>query len=419
MSRRRLTKRAVDAGKPGTVLWDADAVGFGCRVLQSGARQFFVKYRSAGRQRWFTIGRNGAPWTVETARREARRILGAVASGEDPSATKSIARADRTVADLCDEYLEAIPTLVIRKSGRPKKASTIATDRGRIERHIKPLLGRMKVRAVTSSDIERFLADVTAGRTAADVRTRPRGRAIVRGGEGTASRTVGLLGGIFSYAIKTKLRADNPVQGVQRYRDNSSERFPTPEELTRLGRALAEAEKAGENQKAIAALRLLALTGCRKTEILSLEWQSIDFERSYFVLPDSKTGRRVVRIGAAALSVLADIPRMANSPFVFPGERLDRFYVGLPKVWKRIRERAGLNDLRLHDLRHGFASFAAAGGDSLLVIGALLGHRDVATTRRYAHLVDDVLQASADRVSGRISAALDGKTSEVRRLNRT
>ena len=413
-----LTKRTIDATKPPasgeTVVWDDAIPGFCARVRASGAKLYYLKTRVKGRVRWFAIGRHGAPWTVETARREARHLLGAVADGGDPAATRDVERRDPTLAELCGQYLAAAQAgEIVSRLGEVKKASTLATDRGRIERHIKPLLGRRKVRDVTQADVRRFLTDVAGGKTAADIKTGKHGRAIVEGGKGTATRTVGLLGGIFTFAVKRGLRADNPVRGVERYRDRQNERYLSAAELARLGETLSAAEQAGDNPTAIAAIRLLILTGCRKSEILTLEWRHVDFEHACLRLPTSKTGAKTVPLGAPALELLASLPRLAGNPYVLPGERAGSFFVGLPKAWERIRARAGLQDFRLHDLRHSFASVGAAGGDSLLVIGRLLGHRDPRTSARYAHVPSDPAKAAADRISGTIAAALAGKSGNV------
>jgi integrase len=213
---------------------------------------------------------------------------------------------------------------------------------------------------------------------------------------------------VFSYAVEKGLRPDNPVRGVARYKDHASRRYLSPSELAKLGRALTVAERDGENPVAIAAIRLLILTGCRKSEILAARWDWLDLERGYMHLPDSKTGAKLVPLGAPALAVIASLPRVAGNPNLLPGEKEGGHYVGLPKAWERIRARAGLDDVRLHDLRHAFASVGASGGDSLLVIGALLGHRDAKTTQRYAHLQADPVKAAADRISGRIAASMMG-----------
>lgn len=411
-SERRITKRLVDAIQPDKIVWDSDVSGFGVR-RQRMAKVYVLKTRIAGRVRWFSIGQHGSPWTPELARREAKRILGEIAAGRDPATSRDTDRAAGTVAELCDAYLAVAPTRVLKKSGRPKKPSTLATDRGRIERHIKPLLGRLQVRSVTDQDVKRFLADVAAGKTAADVRTGPRGRAIVEGGEGTATRTVGLLGGIFAFAVEKGLRPDNPVRGVTRYRDRNAERYLSATELARLGQTLADAEREGENPMAIAAVRLLIFTGARKSEILTTQWDHVDAERGYLRLPDSKTGAKLIPLGAPALDVLAKLPHLSGNPYILPGDKPGAFYKALPKAWARIRARAKLGDVRLHDLRHSFASVGAAAGDSLIVIGALLGHRDAKTTARYAHLGDDPIKSAANRIAGTIAAAMGSVSGEI------
>ncbi len=406
----RITIKAVDALKPGGLVWDSDVTGFAVRC-QKKAKVYVLKYRIAGRQRWYTIGKHGAPWTPEQARKEAKRLLGMIAGGQDPAAAKADAANNIIVSELCDLYLaEGVAT---------KKASTLAMDRSRIEAHIKPLLGRKRISTVTRADVECFLQDVAAGKTARDEKRGFRGRAIVKGGKGVATRTVGLLGAIFTFAVDRGLRPDNPVRGVKRFADGKCERFLSPAELARLGETLAAAEREGVNPSAIAALRLLALTGSRKAEILSLKWEYIDFGRACLRLPDSKTGAKVVPLGAPALELLSRLPRVEGNPFVFPSAAGNGHLVGLQRIWEGLRERAELPGVRLHDLRHSYAAVGAVNGDSLLVIGALLGHRDQSMTQRYAHLSDSPVHAAANRIAGQIAAAMNGgnrKKGEVVKL---
>ena len=406
MATGKITKRAVDATKSAikdTYLWDADLSGFGLKITPAGSKVYLVQYRLGGRKgrtRRVTIGRHGSPWTPESARKEAKRLLGEVGAGRDPAEKKGQLRNGMTVRELCNLYLaEGCAT---------KKPSTLFIDRGRIERHIKPLLGHKQAQSITRSDIERFLRDIAAGKTARVEKTRPRGRANVRGGKGTANRAVSLLSAIFSFAVSRGFRIDNPASGIKRYPGTRHERFLTLKELATLGDKLSEAEKKGESPTAIAAIRLLALTGCRKSEILKLRWQDIDWERRYLRLPDSKTGAKVIPLGAAALEAISDIPRIEDNPYVFPGEN-GKHFVGLQKVWQHIRKRAGLEDVRLHDLRHSFASVAVAGGSSLYLVGKVLGHEQASTTERYAHLADDPLRAVADKTAGQIAAAMNGR----------
>jgi len=418
----RITKRSVDAAKPAERLyrvWDTDLKGFGVRVTPAGVKSYIVAYRPNGGgrsvgQQEFTIARHGV-LTPDEAREEAAKILATVRHGGDPQAARSAARKELTVSELCDLYLaEGVAT---------KKASTLATDRVRIERHIKPLLGRKGVSAVTDSDIERFVRDVAAGKTAVarkptrleakgkKVETRKRKDPIARGGRGAATRTTGLLGGIFTFAVKRKLRPTNPVTGVKRFRDGESQRFLSAAELGRLGGALAHL---AANEKGLAIIRLLVLTGARRGEIEGLRWAEVDLDRRCLRLGDSKSGAKVIPLGPPALVVIEAITREKGTPFVFPATDLpQQHYVGTAKVWNKARIAAGLRDVRIHDLRHTYASLAASGGQSLPLIGKLLGHRDVKTTARYAHLADDPVQAAADRTAESASAALAGMVGEV------
>jgi integrase len=264
----------------------------------------------------------------------------------------------------------------------------------------------MRVPDVKRADISRFLQDVAAGKTAVDVKTGARGRAIVRGGKGTATRTVGLLGGIFSFAVEAGWISENPVRGVKRFRDRRNERFLGADELHKLGAALNKAEAASENPYAIAIIRLLILTGARKGEIESLRWPEVDWQFNYLRLADSKTGQKLIMLNGAAVEVLQTVLRQNTSDFVFPATRSDGYYEGTPKVWRRIREQAGLQNVRLHDLRHSFASMAVSSGASLPVIGALLGHKDSATTSRYAHLCDDPVRSASNTIGDALLESL-------------
>ncbi len=396
---RKITKRVVDSLKPGNVTWDSELRGFGIRC-QRRDKTYVLKYRFQGRQRWLSIGRHGSPWTPDKARNEALRLLGMVADGLDPAVTRDETKADLTVTELCSLY--------VAEGCTTKKESTIDRDRGRIERHIKPLLGKKRCRSITRTDVERMMQDIANGKTAADIKTGVRGRAIISGGKGTASKAVTLLGAIFTFAVNRGLRPDNPVQGVQTFKATKYERFLSPVELGQLGEVLSEAETEGVNPSAINAIRLLVMTGCRKSEILTLRWQDVEFERSCLRMAESKSGAKIVPVGAAVLKLLEGLPRLDGNDYVLPGSKQRKHFVGLPKIWRRIRDRAGLSDVRLHDLRHSFASVGAAGGDSLFMIGKLLGHRQSGTTARYAHLADDPLKAAADRIAGTIAAAMKG-----------
>jgi integrase len=402
----KLSKRTVDAALPGirdAFLWDSELTGFGLKVTPAGRKVYVCQYRLGGGRRGkvrrFTIGQHGVPWTVESARAEAKRILGSVANGHDPATAKQKERSAPTIAELCDLYLaEGCAT---------KKPSTLATDRGRIERHIKPLLGARKVRDLTRADVRRFLQDVANGKTAADLKTGKRGRAIVKGGRGTATRTVGLLGGMLSYAVERGIVAENVARGVKRFPDRKHERFLSDKELADLGQALRAAAASGENPRALTIIKLLVFTGARKGEIAQLRWDEVDFSAGLLKLADSKTGQKTLLLNAPARAVLSEVERIDASRFVFPATRGDGHFEGVSKVWRKVRHLAGLTEVRLHDLRHSFASVAVAGGASLPVIGALLGHAHAATTQRYAHLGDDPIRGASDRVGQAIASVFD------------
>ena len=400
----KLTKRNVDTAQPGeqdVYLFDTDLTGFGLKVTPTGRKVYLVQYRINGAKKRVMIGVHGSPWTPDAARKEAARLLGMVADGQDPADQKAQAKAAPTMAELCDLYLE--------EGTSTQKPSTVSTDRGRILRHIKPLLGRKRVDQITYADIERFRDAVASGKTAGKFKTGVRGLAIVTGGEGTANRCLELLSGIFSFACRRHIMTDNPCVGVKKFRRQTMERFMTGAELGRLGEEMQAAEIRGVNKVAIAALRMLLLTGMRRGEVLTLEWSHVDFDRTCLRLPDSKTGSKIIHMGAAALELLASLPRIEGNPFCFPGSIGGHCLVGLPKIWRDIRDRAGLTDVRIHDTRHGFASVGAMGGMGLPVIGALLGHKSPEMTARYTHLTETPLKGAADSICGTIAASLDRK----------
>jgi site-specific recombinase XerD len=405
VSTRQIGKREIAALQPGQVIWDGAISGFGAR-RQVDAVSYVLFYRAAeGRQRWHTIGRHGSPWTPDTARREAKRLLGS-AGGIDPAALKQAKRSAQSVAELCDLYLadaEAGRILTRRKAA--KKASTIFADRGRIERHIKPLLGTMSVPAVTRADVESFMHAVAEGKTAMR-RKMKKGPGIidVRGGKGTATRTVGLLGSIFTYAVRHHMRPDNPVRGVERFADGQRQRRLTEDEYAALGAALRKATGDGLIwPPAVALTRFLLLTGWRRGEAIGLRPSELDLGRRIAVLGDSKTGRSMRPLSTAAVKLLRSA-MTDHKPVgtVFPASRGDGLMIGYPKLWERIAKLAGLPaDVTPHVLRHSFASLAADMGYSEPTIAALIGHAGGSVTSRYIHSADSVLLAAADAVARR------------------
>jgi integrase len=402
--RKRIGLREVRALGPGSEVWDSAVLGFGARRQVGEAVSYVLMYRTReGRQRRFTIGRHGAPWTPDTAREEARRLLGEIVRGGDPAAAKREAREAMTIAELCDAYIaDAEAGRLLTRRGQSKKASTLAIDRGRIERHFKPLLGSCAVTAVTRADIERFMHAVAEGKSAARVKTKRRGVARVRGGRGTATRAVGLLGAIFTYAVRRGMRLDNPVHGVIRFADGRRERRLSDQEYAALGAALRQGEAEGIWPAAIAVTRFLAFTGWRSGEALSLRWSEVDLPRSTAALADSKTGRSIRPLSRAACDVLLHrLPPMTGD-LVFPATRGDGRMTGFPKFWARIAKLGELPaDVTPHVLRHSFASIAGDLGYSEPTIAALVGHKGHSITSRYVHSADAVLLAAADAVANR------------------
>ena len=412
--RAKITKRVVDAAQNRSaayLLRDSEVKGFVLVVTPAGAKSYAVDYRAgSGRgapKRRLTIGKHGSPWAPETARAEAKRLLAEVAAGRDPAAARREEREALTFSELIDLYLA--------EGAGHKKASTLKADRGRIEHHLRPLLGKLRADRIGRAEIERMRNAVSAGKTAEkiDGGAKRRPGSIASGGKGAAAQCVALVGSIYAFGIGRGLYADNPARGVKKAPVRKVERYLSEGEIARLAEALdAEAQESG-NPYPSAAIKLLLLTGCRKGEIVNLRWDHVDFERECLRLADSKTGAKVVYLNAPARALLCDLPRTANTSRVVPGARADSSGPAIDKVWSRVRGAAGLTDVRLHDLRHSFASVGAAGGLSLPVIGALLGHKHAATTARYAHLSADPLRAANDAVGARIAAAMSRREEAV------
>ena len=425
-----LTKRKIDAAKSvagkNVRLWDDDPRGFGVYVKPSAVKAFFIQYRSpvTDKKRRYTIGQYG--WlTLDEARKEARKLLVQVAKGEDPLETRVRARQEaganaQTIAELCDEYMADATAGKITYRGKPKKTSTLEIDAGRIKRHIKPLLGHKLIRDITQNDVISFMHDVRLGRKIAiKEKTGPRGVARVTGGTATAKRTTDLLGSIFSYAVRRRIRPDNPVSGVERSPTRKRDRILTPDEYARLGEALAELENRGANTVAIRAYRVLALTGCRRNEIFSLKKPEVDAHIQCLRFGDTKTGQQVRAIGREACDFLT-LPHFNDeSEFVFPASHGDGHLIDA-KLFRQVCAAANLEEVSLHTLRHTFASVALELEYSEMTVAALLGHRLHSITSRYAHHVDRALVGAADRVSSLITARMEGRKqggTNVIRLN--
>ncbi len=430
----KITKRVVDAaaadpaGKD-VFVWDAELKGYGLKVTPTGAKSYVLQYRTAaGRSRRYTIGRHGSPWTADDARGKASSLLRGLDAGIDPLEKKAEARAAVTVKELVEIYLKDGP------EAKPnKKASSWATDRSIFNRHIIPLLGNRVAQSLTDSDVQRFQADVAAGKTALVEKTKKQGKAVVKGGKGIAARSLAVLAAMLAFGVKRKLVTENPAVGVPPYQGRKMERFLSEAEVMAFADAMATMKAEGRLSDTMSnALRLLMLTGCRKGEIRTLRWDSIDWNRGVLKL-DAKRGQKEIRLGAPALQYLDQLSRRATSPFVLASSRIDGPISDVNKAWARVRNRAheiarkgaidagepegrapNLKNVRPHDLRHSFASFAVSDGQTIPIIGKLLGHTQIRTTMIYAHLHDDPLKAAADRTSERIAAAYERGAGQAR-----
>ena len=422
-----LTKKIVEGAQARDKryqLWDSEVTGFALRVEPSGARTFVARYRADGGgrsaiQRLVTIGRFGV-LTVEQARKQAKTILGGVALGNDPADEVRQKRRRMKMAALIDLY-EAEGCVIQRgkRQGEAMKPRTKAYTMARLRHHVLPLLGQMRVPDINAGDIERFVADVTAGKTASDQKMGPRRRIVVRGGAGAARKVVRDLSAVFSFAIRHEIAWNNPCEtAAVRKTDNREERFLTLDEVVLLGAALDTLEREGENSKALNIARLWALTGCRRDEIAALKWSEVDEEEGLLRLGDSKTGKSLRPLGAAALAILKSIDRQKGSEFVFPADRGEGHFQGTRGVWAKAIAKAGLPGVTPHTLRHTMGSTAVSTGEALALTGAILGHANPRSTAIYAHVQTDPSKRAANRVSKKIAAALAGKPHNERSKTR-
>jgi integrase len=413
MATARITKRRVDAlrcttGKDRVFLWDDALAGFGVGAFPSGTKVYVAQFRKDGRSRRIAIGEHGR-LTPDEARSEAKKLLGAVEKGVDPIEERRAASGVRTFREVAGEFMH-------RHVASKRKARTQYEYELLLNVHILPRLGSRRITDVRRVDVARLHAALS---------DRPF----------VANRCLALISSIWNWAARRDevQFASNPAKGIDRNPEQGRERYLTSKEFERLGNALRTAETIGlpwtvdeTKPKAkhapkpdkrrtvadpfvVAAIRLLILTGARLREILHARWESVDFERGIIHLGDSKTGRKPIYLSAAALSVLSSLPRIDGNPYLIPGERDGAPRADLKRPWAAIRKAAKLEGVRIHDLRHSFASIGAGASMGLPIIGRLLGHSQPQTTAKYSHLQADPLRRAADTIGATISAAMEGK----------
>ncbi len=397
-NRKKLTKRAIDAARYETpashprgayYIWDTETAGFGLRVYPSGRKVFVLTYRVKGKQRFYGLGRYGE-LTLHQARTEALDVLRQARQGRDPAEDRSAYRKAPTMADLADRFIE-------EHSKVNKKPVVVKEDRRRFRKHILPRLSHRRVVDITRADVAELHTAMAAT-------------------PGAANNVRSLLAKAFNLAEVWGWRPEgsNPTQHVQAYKMPKRERHLSPLELGHLSEILAEAERTRAiGPEPIAALRLLILTGCRLNEILKLRWVDVDFDGRCLRLQDSKTGPKVVPLNSAALALISEIERQDDNPFVIPGRKAGSHLRSLNGPWQRIRSSAGLDDVRIHDIRHSYASFGVNLGLPLPMIGKVLGHSNSAMTERYAHLADHPVREANERIGAHIAAVMAGAPEEV------
>jgi integrase len=380
----KITKRTVESLTPRATdyfVWDDDMACFGVRVMRTGIKSYVVQYRKGGRTRRSAFSRVGT-MTPDDARKHARGLLAAVDKGEDPVGDTTAHRRSPTVADVCERFLAQY----VAVRCKPK---TQTDYRHSVNGIIKSKLGAFKIVDIARPDIAKL-------------------HHALREVPYQANRTLSVLSKMFNLAEIWGLRPDgtNPCRHIQKYKEQKRERYLTDEEFQRLGRVLAEAARDGsEAMPVINCIRLLILTGARLSEIQTLKWSHV--RESYLALPDSKTGARHIVLAQGAAEILGHIERVSGNPYVIPGDVEGQHWISIQRPWRRIRARANLPDLRINDLRHSFASVAVSDGESLPIVGKLLGHTQTQTTARYAHLAPNPVRDVADRVAAQIAAAME------------
>ena len=408
----KISKRTVDAASPDTArrffIWDTEIKGFGLLVLPSGVKSYVLQYRTQdGDSRRATIGKHGTI-TPDEARAKADMMRRAIAEGRDPLAEKRDRRYAATVGDLLDAYLAS-------ETFAAKAETTRATDRGRILRHLKPLLGKVKADQLTPERIKRASAAIRDGKTAVTEKTGFRGQARVRGGEGAARKSVRLLRAVLSWAVAEGKVKGNAAAGIKTGSDGSRDTIlDDADAYARLFRTLDTMETERRIRQPVAdAVRLIALTGARRGEVSSMRWRHVDLKAGLVTLDVHKTAKstgkpRVIGLPAAAAVLIARQPVGGPDDYVFAPAR-GKGPLVLSKPWRAIRAEAELPEgIGLHGLRHSLASHMAMRGAEASEIMVVLGHRNLATSQGYIHWAQDARQQIAEKAAAVALAGMIG-----------
>ena len=372
-----LNNRNIEKIKVGEIIWDERVSGFGARKQTlNGSISLFVKTRIKGRQKLITIGKYGI-WTINNARNEAKRLLGLVSIGNDP--TEDNKNKEIRLKELADIWIETYVLKSLKKSSAKRYF-------GLVRDYIKPSLGNKNINSITIQNIVRFHDSL---------RKTPR----------NANYCLATISSMWSWGESRGLiLSPNPCKEIKRYKEVKRKRYLSIDEAKRLGISLVTEEK--NNPYAVAAIRLLILTGARLSEILTAKWEWIDGD--ILNLPVSKSGPKEVNLPSPVLEILKKLPKIEGNPFIIVGKNNRSHLVNLRKPWMRIIKKANLLNIRIHDLRHIFASFAVGEGASLTIIGGQLGHKSNATTKRYAHLSRDPIRQVTETTAIAIQKAMQG-----------
>ena len=384
-----LTERVIRDLKPEAKLafvWDRQVVNLGVRITPSGVKSFVLFYRVAGKKRLLTLARC-SELSLKDARDRARKELAAIREGADPAQRRQDANAAPTVADLAERFLTVEGPARIARGRMAQR--TLDEYRRQCARYVLPAIGREKVEAVKRRDIERMVAKLPAT---------------------TRNRVLALASRLFTYAeiLEWRPPGHNPARKIERALETARDRVLSPDEMARFAAALAEAEAASPGP--VAALRFLALTGLRVSEALAIQWEHVDLRSGALLLPETKTGRRWHDLPAPALQVLAGLPRINGCDWAFTTTGAASVtYKTVHRVFRDACAAAGIKNARIHDLRRGIVSAAAASGANVAVLQRLLGHKTPQMALRYARELQDPVQAARDRAAGQMAAQMAGR----------